>query len=65
MDNIIKKDLYLSKGVREYWIVNYLEKTIVICFDNKESVHSFDDIFKVNIFDDLAVCLKDVELLEI
>ena len=65
MDNLIKKELYLSKGVREYWIVNYLEKTIITCFDSKEFIYSFDDIVKVNIFEDLSICLKDVELLEI
>jgi Uma2 family endonuclease len=65
MDTIIKKDLYLSKGVKEYWIVNYFEKTITTCFDNKECEYSFDDTVKVNIFDDLSICLKDVELLEI
>ena len=65
MDNIIKKDLYLSKGVREYWIVNYLDETIITCFGSKETLYSFEDEVKVNIFDDLSICLKDVELLEI
>lgn len=64
MDNVIKKELYLSKGVREYWIVNYLEKTITVCFDGKESVLSFEDELKVNIFNDLTMYLKDIKLFE-
>lgn len=65
MDNVLKKELYLSKGVKEYWIVNYIEKTIVVCYDNKEIKYSFEDSVKVNIFNDLSISLKDVELLEI
>jgi Uncharacterized protein conserved in cyanobacteria len=65
MDNEIKKDLYLSKGVKEYWIVNYLDKTIKVCFNGNESVFSFDDDVKVNIFNDLTICLKDIKLFEV
>ncbi|QAA33511.1 Uma2 family endonuclease [Clostridium manihotivorum] len=65
MDNEIKRDLYLSKGVKEYWIVNYLDNSIKVYFDNKETTFSFDDNVKVNIFDDLTICLKDIELFEI
>lgn len=65
MDNIIKKELYLSKGVREYWIVNYMEKSITTCFEGKDTVYSFDDEVKVNIFYDLVISLKDIELFEI
>jgi Uma2 family endonuclease len=65
MDNNIKKELYLSKGVKEYWIVNYLDKTIKVYYNEKESIFSFEDEVKVNIFDDLTVCLNDVELFEV
>ncbi len=65
MDNNIKKDLYLSKGVKEYWIVNYLDKTIKVYSNEKESIFSFEDEVKVNILDDLTVCLNDVELFEV
>jgi Uma2 family endonuclease len=65
MDNEIKKELYLSKGVKEYWIVNYLDKTIKVCFDNKEFIFNFEDEVKVNIFTDLIICLKDIELFEV
>jgi Uma2 family endonuclease len=65
MDNEIKKQLYLSKGVKEYWIVDYLAKTIKVYFDNKETIYSFEDNVKVNILKDLTISLKDVELFEI
>lgn len=65
MDNSIKKELYLSKGVKEYWVVNYLEKTIKVYFDSKESIFSFEDEVKVNIFNDLPICLKDLELFKV
>ena len=65
MDNSIKRELYLSKGVREYWIVNYFDKTILVCFNGKESMYSFEDEVKVNIFNDLIICLKDIKLFEV
>lgn len=65
MDNNIKKELYLSKGVKEYWVVNYLDKTIKVYFDNKENIFSFEDQVKVNIFNDLTLCLNEVELFEV
>lgn len=65
MDNNIKKELYLSKGVKEYWIVNYLDKTIKVYFNNKEVIFSFEDEVKVNTFNNLTICLKDIELFEV
>lgn len=65
MDNEIKKELYLSKGVKEYWIVNYLDRTTKVYFDSKETVFSFEYEVKVNIFNDLAICLKDVKLFDV
>lgn len=64
MDNTIKKELYLAKGVKEYWILDYFDKTITVCFNGAESIFSFQDEVKVNIFDDLNICLKDVRLFE-
>jgi Uma2 family endonuclease len=65
MDNTIKKELYLSKGVREYWIVDYFDKTVTVCFNGEENTFSFQEEVKVNIFNDLAICLKDVKLFEV
>lgn len=38
---------------------------MVIIYVSKETVYSFDDEVKLNIFKDLTICLKDVELFEI
>jgi Uma2 family endonuclease len=65
MDNEIKKELYLRKGVKEYWIVNYLDKMIKVYFNGNESIFSFQDEVKLNIFDDLTISLKDVKLFEV
>lgn len=65
MDNIIKKELYIAKGVKEYWILDYFDKTITVCFKGKESVFFFEDEVKVNIFNDLTVCLRDIRLFEV
>jgi Uma2 family endonuclease len=64
MDNNAKKELYISKGVREYWIVDYFYKTIKVCFNGEEKEFSFEDDVKVNIFNDLNICLKDMKLFE-
>jgi Uma2 family endonuclease len=65
MDKEIKKELYLSKGVKEYWIVDYYDKSITVCYDGNETIYSFDDGIKINILDNLTICLKDVELFEV
>lgn len=65
MDNNIKKDLYLSKGVKEYWVVNYLDKSIKVYFNGKEDIFTFDDNIKVNVLNDLTICLKDVSLFKV
>lgn len=65
MDKEIKKELYISKGVKEYWIVDYLEKSIRVCYNGSETVYSFDDEIKVNVLENLYICLKDIELFEV
>ncbi|WP_163216112.1 Uma2 family endonuclease [Clostridium thermarum] len=65
IDNYIKKELYISKGVKEYWIVDYFDKSVTVCFNGQETVYSFQDEIKVNIFEDLAICLKDIKLFEV
>jgi Uma2 family endonuclease len=65
MDNNTKKQLYIAKGVKEYWIIDYFDKTITVCFNGKESIFSFQDEVKVNIFNDLTISLQDVKLFEV
>lgn len=64
-DTVIKKDLYLRKGVKEYWIVDYMQKSLTVCWDGKEEQYNFEDEITVNIFKDLKVSLKDIELFEV
>lgn len=57
MDYLIKSHIYMTAGVREYWIVDYDKQRITVhCFE-KESIeeYSFRDIVKANIYDDLSI----------
>lgn len=65
IDTTVKRALYLSKGIKEYWLIDYIDKSIVVIYNGTESKYNFDDEVKVNIFDDLTICLKDVELFEV
>ena len=59
----IKLFKYRAAGVREYWIVNPITKTVQIySFDNEEdsSQFSFDDEIPVHIFDGLTIKLSDL-----
>ena len=64
--DVVKKfDLYMSTGIKEYWIVNPLSKEVrIYCFDNRGI--SRDEIFKKNetansyIFKGLNINLKDI-----
>jgi prevent-host-death family protein len=64
--DVVKKfDLYMSTGIKEYWIVNPLSKEIrIYCFDNRGI--SRDETFKKNetansyIFKGLNINLKDI-----
>ena len=63
MDYSIKLFKYRTAGVREYWIVNPITKTVQIySFDNEEdsSQFSFDDEIPVHIFDGLTIKLSDL-----
>jgi Uma2 family endonuclease len=65
MDKEIKKELYLSKGVKEYWIVDYYDKSVTVCYNGNKTSYSFNDEIKVNILEDLTISLKDIELFEV
>ena len=63
MDYSIKLFKYRTAGVREYWIVNPITKTVQIySFDGEEdsSQFSFDDEISVHIFDGLTIKISDL-----
>jgi Uma2 family endonuclease len=62
-DYVKKLNLYLDYGVHEYWIVNPINRTVLIYFFEKEITpfrYDFEDTIKVNIYEDLYLCLKDI-----
>ena len=62
MDYFVKLFKYRTAGVKEYWIVNPMKKTIqVYFFEGAEhsSQYSFDEIIKVGIYDDLEIRISD------
>lgn len=62
MDYDIKKELYLNAGVKEYWVVDYLQKQIIVWFNGEQKEYDFEEKVKVNIFDDLEIDLSKVKL---
>ena len=58
-DYIDKLSLYNTAGVREYWIVNPINRTIFVYFletDNfNVTPYTFQDKIKVNIYNDLTI----------
>lgn len=62
-DYQIKLFKYRTAGVREYWIVNPMKKSILI-YDLEHEEHTgqygFDDILQVNIYDDFIINIADL-----
>jgi len=44
-DRKIKKSLYERAGVKEYWIVDYIEKTVEVYLLNKEGKYNKPEIY--------------------
>lgn len=65
-DYIRKLYYYKSYGVREYWIVDPRSQTILVYFFEQDSFnvrqYSFQDKIKVNIYDDLWIDFKALDL---
>ena len=65
-DYIKKMGLYMSVGVKEYWIVSPQNKTVQISTLNEDNcyseplIYSKEDIVKSDIFKDLAIKLGDI-----
>lgn len=62
-DYQIKLFKYRTAGVREYWIVNPMKKSVLI-YDLEHEEHTaqygFDDILQVNIYDDFIINIADL-----
>ena len=62
MDYLTKLFKYRTAGVREYWIVNPLQRTVqVYSFEGTEdsTQYSFDDEITVTIYSDLKICVAN------
>ena len=64
-DTITKFNLYQKYGVKEYWIVDIEEEKIQVFLLNEEKEYYLEkeykttDNIKVNIFENLEICLKE------
>lgn len=57
-DRTLKYHKYRNAGVREYWIIDLMKKTVVVYYFEKElfaRVYTFEDKVPVNIFDEECV----------
>lgn len=65
-DYVRKLNLYMDAGVREYWIVDPIKKTVFVYHleETKFEVttHTLQDKIKVNIYDDLWIDFTELEL---
>jgi len=62
-DYIKKLGLYADAGVREYWIVNPLKKSIVVYNmgnDSTPTIYTFNNKVKVNIFQSLTIDFNEI-----
>ena len=63
MDYLTKLFKYRTAGVREYWIVNPLRRTVqVYSFEGPEDSiqYAFEDEIPVAIYKDLKICISDL-----
>ena len=65
MDYYTKLSLYRSAGVREYWIVDPMKQTVLVYdmeHDSAPAIYSFADNIKANIYDDLWIDFRKLNL---
>ena len=65
MDYYTKLSLYRSAGVREYWIVDPMKQTVLVYdmeHDSAPAIYSFTDSIKANIYDDLWIDFRKLNL---
>ena len=64
-DYIRKLNLYADAGVREYWIVDPVQKSVYVYFLEQERFrvvsYTFQDSINVNIYEDLWIDFKEFE----
>ena len=65
-DYVRKLHLYAEAGVREYWIVDPIKQNILVYFFEQNhlevEVYTFQDEIKVNIYDDLVIDFKEIDM---
>ena len=65
-DYVRKLNLYMDAGVREYWIVDPIKKTVFVYHLEETkfeaAAYTFQDKIKVNIYDDLWINFTELEL---
>ena len=65
-DYIYKLNLYAKAGVREYWVVDPIEKSIYVYFLEKDRFkaksYTFQDKIKANIYQDLWINFAELSL---
>jgi Uma2 family endonuclease len=65
MDYFIKLQKYRDSGVREYWIVNPEEQTVLSYFFSEEPIieqRSFKDTIKVHIYEDFQIDFSQLRI---
>ena len=65
MDYYTKLSLYKESGVREYWIIDPMKQTILVYNMEQAAapvIYSFTDTIKANIYDNLEIDFKELEL---
>ncbi len=65
-DYVRKLNLYMDAGVRDYWIIDPRSKKILVYHlektDFEVKTYTFQDRIKANIYDDLWIDFKELEL---
>ena len=60
-DSILKRNKYRLAGVREYWMVFPEKRSVLVIFNNTDTIYSFDDKIPVGIYDgELSVELAEI-----
>lgn len=65
MDYYTKLSLYRSAGVREYWVADPMKQTVLVYdmeHDSAPAIYSFADSIKANIYDDLWIDFRKLNL---